>query len=260
MSDDIYLKTTGLQQDLEPVNGLCESSTPFVDHNYEKRKAALGRAHEIRQFEIELYWKRATYFWVLQGAVFTALALTWRYSSPALSPLIPVALAALGCVTAFAGYLSARGSKFWQENWEHHIDMLEDDFEGRLHKTAYVGKDGIAWSVSGVNDRLGFCFFLFWIAVLASAIFSINSVWFACLPAVLFTKGFQIVVIVLATISACVFLYTRKTSFKDAEGVAYSKEVSPDSATGENHADQVRTIEELAVTRKPFLIRREPKI
>ena len=39
------------------------------------QKAALNRAHEIRKFEIELYWKRATYFWLLQAAVFTALGL-----------------------------------------------------------------------------------------------------------------------------------------------------------------------------------------
>ncbi|PSJ55947.1 hypothetical protein C7I85_25910 [Mesorhizobium soli] len=37
------------------------------------RIAALERAHEIRKFEIELYWKRATYFWILHGAVFTAI-------------------------------------------------------------------------------------------------------------------------------------------------------------------------------------------
>lgn len=28
----------------------------------DKLEAALRRAHEIRKFEIDLYWKRATYF------------------------------------------------------------------------------------------------------------------------------------------------------------------------------------------------------
>ena len=31
-------------------------------------KEALKQAYEIRKFEIELYWKRATYFWTFIGA------------------------------------------------------------------------------------------------------------------------------------------------------------------------------------------------
>lgn len=31
---------------------------------------ALKYAHDIRKFEIELYWKRATYFWTFIGAAF----------------------------------------------------------------------------------------------------------------------------------------------------------------------------------------------
>ncbi|MGH8568044.1 MAG: hypothetical protein ACREXU_08475, partial [Gammaproteobacteria bacterium] len=28
-----------------------------------------------------------------------------------------------------------RGSKFWQENWENHVDLLEDQIMGPLYKT-----------------------------------------------------------------------------------------------------------------------------
>ena len=28
-----------------------------------------------------------------------------------------------------------KGSKFWQKNWEAHIDILEDAFSGKLYKT-----------------------------------------------------------------------------------------------------------------------------
>src|SRR5690242_11288650 len=37
-----------------------------------KRKRALDSALDIRKFEIEHYWKRATYFWTLIAAAFTA--------------------------------------------------------------------------------------------------------------------------------------------------------------------------------------------
>lgn len=34
------------------------------------RGAALKEAREVRKFEIDLYWKRATYFWVFIAAAF----------------------------------------------------------------------------------------------------------------------------------------------------------------------------------------------
>ena len=36
---------------------------------------------------------------------------------------------------AIAWYLVNRGSKYWQENWENHVDMLENDHVGPLYKT-----------------------------------------------------------------------------------------------------------------------------
>lgn len=134
------------------------------------RKAALERAHDIRKFEIELYWKRATYFWVLQAAVFTAFGLIWKDSEAAKWGLIPVALSCLGLLTAMSGWLSSLGSKFWQANWEQHIDMLEDEFEGRLHKTAWIGPKGVRWSVSGVNERMSFFFVAFWVIAVCIAV------------------------------------------------------------------------------------------
>jgi hypothetical protein len=37
-------------------------------------------------------------------------------------------------VFACAWYLVNCGSKYWQENWENHVDMLEDDVIGPLYK------------------------------------------------------------------------------------------------------------------------------
>ena len=143
------------------------------------RRAALRSPDptRFRQFEIELYWKRANYFWLLQAAVFAAVGLTWKNTASGVPPVIPVLLSALGVLTAWAGYLSSLGSKFWQVNWEHHIDMLEDEFEGRLHKTAYVGPRGIQWSVSGLNERLSLCFSLFWLFILLAASDAANPSW-----------------------------------------------------------------------------------
>ena len=51
------------------------------------RCAALTRSHQIRQFEIELYWKRAHYFWLLQAAVFAAVGLTWKSAGNGVSSI-----------------------------------------------------------------------------------------------------------------------------------------------------------------------------
>lgn len=141
------------------------------------RKAALQRAHEIRMFEVEHFWHRANYFWLLQAAVFTAVGLSLFSDKAAKIAILPVALAALGAVTGSAGWFASQGSKFWLSNWERHIDMLEDEFEGGLYKSVFVGEKGTRWSVSRLNDGLGVTFFIFWIIILIFASIQANPIW-----------------------------------------------------------------------------------
>jgi hypothetical protein len=136
----------------------------------------LLRAHEVRQFEIDLYWKRANYFWLLQAAVFAAVGLTWR-TDAGLPAYVPVALSSLGLLTAFGGWLATQGSKFWQRNWEHHIDMLEGEFEGDLYKTVYISGPGVRWSVSGVSETLAMWFTVFWLLMLIATAAHANPNW-----------------------------------------------------------------------------------
>lgn len=131
------------------------------------RQRALCRAHEMRKFEIENYWKRSTYFWGFQIVTFGALAFAVKDGSA--QPGLTVPASMLGIITAIAALLSASGSKFWQENWEGHVDFLEDDFEGRLHKTALV-RDKLSPSVSRVNERLLEVILFGWILCLLAAL------------------------------------------------------------------------------------------
>jgi hypothetical protein len=176
-NSDAYFDTLALARPPGRIAAPRTTSAQPKDLTREARQAALTRAHQIRQFEIELYWKRANYFWLLQAAVFAAVGLTWKNVATGVPAAVPVLLSALGVVTAWAGCLSALGSKFWQENWEHHIDMLEDEFEGKLHKTAYVGARGVQWSVSGINERLNYCFVAFWLLILLAATHTANPDW-----------------------------------------------------------------------------------
>ncbi|MBB1407584.1 hypothetical protein [Pseudoalteromonas sp. SG44-17] len=102
----------------------------YVDKKHEK---ALEHALDIRKFEIELYWKRATYFWTFIGAIFAGF-IAIQASSVDEKQDLSVILSCLGVVFSFAWVCVNRGSKQWQENWEKHVDMLEDKVTGPLYK------------------------------------------------------------------------------------------------------------------------------
>lgn len=125
---------------------------------------ALELALDIRKFEIELYWKRATYFWA-----FLALTLA-SYFGLLTSDKIPpevrseslLIVSCLGVVFSVAWYFVNRGSKFWQENWEQHVALLEDSSVGPLYKTVLNSADNrfanlfgpFPFSVSRLNQIL----------------------------------------------------------------------------------------------------------
>ena len=100
-----------------------------------KRENAFRQALDTRKFEIELYWKRAAYFWTFIGAAFAGFAAIQNSSiAQPLKTDFSIALGCLGLVFSFAWYCVNRGSKHWQENWENHVDLLEDDITGPLYK------------------------------------------------------------------------------------------------------------------------------
>jgi uncharacterized protein YhhL (DUF1145 family) len=96
---------------------------------------ALEHALDIRKFEIELYWKRATYFWTLIASAFAAYFLVLNAEKMTDQKLVAFMIACIGFVFTFAWLQVNRGSKQWQENWENHVDMLEDPVTGPLFKT-----------------------------------------------------------------------------------------------------------------------------
>lgn len=136
----------------------------------EPRKAALARAHELRKFEIENYWKRSSYFWGFQLVAFAALALSAKDGR--FNPQITILVALLGALAALTGLLSAKGSKFWQANWEAHVDFLENEVEGKLHTTALI-EDDVSYSVSRVNERFLELLLIGWVGAFAAAALTI---------------------------------------------------------------------------------------
>ena len=116
------------------IQGYSQKQYEEEFKNGEKKKTALKHALDIRKFEIELYWKRAAYFWAFIGAAFAGYSAVQISSSIENKDDLSVFLSCLGIVFSFGWYCVNRGSKQWQENWENHVDLLEDDITGPLYK------------------------------------------------------------------------------------------------------------------------------
>ena len=109
---------------------------------------AYATALDIRKFEIDLYWKRAAYFWLFTGAALAGYltALTSKDISNRGEALLVTS--SIGLIFATAWYLVNRASKYWQRNWEFHVDLLEDIQSGPLYKTV-LESDAQLWKLSG---------------------------------------------------------------------------------------------------------------
>ena len=121
---------------------------PLTRKQYEERLVNIGprkadrafdRAWATRNFEIELYWQRATYFWAFTASAFVGyfgLVNSDSYSRPDSFQHVEVFfIACLGFLLSLAWLLTNVGSKQWQRHWEVHVDLLEDQFTGPLYKT-----------------------------------------------------------------------------------------------------------------------------
>ncbi|SMG60682.1 RipA family octameric membrane protein [Cedecea sp. NFIX57] len=133
-------------------------------------KEAFEKASDIRKFEIELYWKRTSYFWTLISVAFAGYFAVIGSLKEPYQFLCSWIIASIGFVFTISWLFANRGSKHWLENWENHIDLLEDKITGPLYKTVFVrsGYDDFfekhitgpkALSVSKINQ---------WVAVFVS--------------------------------------------------------------------------------------------
>ena len=122
---------------------------------------AWEKAWEIRTFEIEMYWKRATYFWAFQIALFAGYG-AFIDGNSIQSFIGAVGFAFLGVLLACCWVLVNKGSRFWQENWEAHIDELENEITGPLYKTIMMRGEEPSYSVSKINMFVSKAFTVAW--------------------------------------------------------------------------------------------------
>ncbi len=150
----------------------------------EKWEDLLKTTIQTRNFEIELYWKRTTYYWTINAAILAGyfLLLANPKGDAALNILV---VSSLGVVFSLAWHLTNKGSKFWQVNWEKHLALLEDKVHGPLFKTtiryknyssAYrllVPTEPFPFSVSKINALLSAFVFGLW------SLMWIKHIWYS---------------------------------------------------------------------------------
>lgn len=198
---------------------------PSKDGNTKKIKDTdkalrLEKILDIRKFEIDLYWKRATYFWTFIAATLTGYGLTVVTKDANQENIIKFQflIICLGLVFSFAWFLVNKASKFWQENWEKHLDLNEDDVIGPLYKIT-ISKatyssflpptNSYAASVSKINQILSLFVFVIWLGLL------INLFTTGKLDLLKGCDCYFTIIGIITTATICYLYFGTKTSNKD---------------------------------------------
>lgn len=138
-------------------------------------EGALEVALDERARELDFYWKRTSYAWTLNGAVFAGYFAMANSASPKHELL--GAVSCLGFVSAAAWWCLNRGSKYWQENWELQVDLLEVDRHGPLHRvnpdtrqySLLQANRAYPFSVTKVNQHLSLFVAMIWLVLIGDA-------------------------------------------------------------------------------------------
>ena len=147
-------------------NTTKDNSNHKNNDNMEKAfgEMLLNRATHYRDFEIKASWVRSKYFILFLGALFVAYY-TMKKNDLVLQQFIlqngymikqiPIQtsmfpkwmfllITGLGTTISFVWYWVNRGSKMIYENWEHHIDFIEQEYGigniSRIHCYKYFDK------------------------------------------------------------------------------------------------------------------------
>lgn len=136
------------------------------------QEKAFEKAHEIRQFEIELYWKRTTYFWAFIATSFAGYFAILSSNIPIFKEQYLFLIESIGFIFSLGWLFVNKGSKHWQENWEAVIGKLEYSFTGDLMKTNIKNNnklfsitDSYPISVSRTNQIVCFFILIIWIVL-----------------------------------------------------------------------------------------------
>ena len=144
-------------------------SMGFAKDDKEKVSEALKIAYDTRKFEISLYWERAKYFWTI--ITITSVAFGWVFENGSNELQYSFWIANIGFILSLAWLFVNMGSKYWQQNWEDHIDQLERANKCRIYsiilqKESFYPFKAFPFSVSKINQIISLYVVCLWLLAL----------------------------------------------------------------------------------------------
>lgn len=165
--------------------------------DFEEKPRALDVALEARRFEIQLCWSRTTYFSTLSAAALAGFVALQASDAPdGDKDFFSFVVACVSVVLSFGWSLANKGSKFWHENWENHVQLLEGKHLGPLHKTLLFRppprRNATEWlsqlitgpapfSVSKINALFSWFFTVLWCGLIWTVVPRCSRCGFAAL-------------------------------------------------------------------------------
>lgn len=149
----------------------CNVGSSVMPPAPDQKKLTLEYAEAARQFEIERFWQRSTFFWAFIGATFVAFGALYPSKSARLLTIIST----FGGLSSLAWTLQNRGSKYWQEAWEQKIKAVENAALGVIlfsNKEPCINKGfwgAEEFSVSKLAIMVSDLTVVIWIALLIAA-------------------------------------------------------------------------------------------
>ena len=184
----------------------------------------LERAYDIRKFEIELYWKRASYFWGFLIATFTAYFIisdSTRFASKSKFELLVVCI---GFIFSLSWYLVNRGSLFWQYNWERMIEGIEESLEVNYYKVNLIPKyksyhlfSAHPYSLGRINIMVSFFVCIIWLTLIMFYFFYPTNTLDLSKP----LDFGKLTIVILTTIFTLILLYKGKSPFNHSKTFSF---------------------------------------
>lgn len=125
--------------------------TEKVEPTYHQPEDFTSKLHDyttrILENEIELFWKRSSFFWLFTGSAFVGFGVLWDKADKDL----PLAIACFGLICSLSWTLANRGTKYWQYVWEQKLKSVQRAALGRLIYFEGVSRSDPAGPIWGAS-------------------------------------------------------------------------------------------------------------
>jgi hypothetical protein len=151
--------------------GGAAPATPSHSENIRITKA-YERACANRDFEIKLFWQRSLFFWGFVSVCFVGY-FQISTSKDGYPHELKLYCILLGLLFSVAWLLIIKASKHWQENWEAHIDALEEYVTAPIFQIVNYSVPGNSsnprsvHSVSKITEVMAYVVIVAWTGLLS---------------------------------------------------------------------------------------------